>query len=388
MSLSAPAQATQSINVQYLLLVRHGSRDNAHDVHRHFTHLENLDEPKKLHGYSVADRTKPGWPRSQSLAGWVSEFLHLWNVKVTRVVTSPALDAQETAHAYLSSFQPQNLCPDDVSVETNAGLHTNFAVHPTDRLLARQPLECVRICPSAEQGKGAGKALLLCGHQPHLTWIANGWLRRKDPVPLNLSEALLIRLAPSPQALWVVGAEDPEAQTRLRDKIKSKLDIAKWFSAFISLVLGLVVGVPRTLGVNDIVKHPTACSIGFMLILGSLFLTLMTLFAYDTLQMPKLFWIEGPRRIWRELPQFLSRRIPGWRLERPPTPVHWVLYSNMVRVWFLLFRPAVGLYVIGVSFVACSVFDPVHWPLVALGGVTAVGLLLQILARVRLGSQD
>src|SRR5437868_1852479 len=77
----------------------------------------------------------------------------------------------------------------------------------------------------------------------------------------------------------------------LRDKIKSKMEVAKFFSGFLSLLLGFSIGNSNIF----IEKNPNAFWLvwfGIAFIFLSLVFSVATLFAYDRLLMPKKFW-EG-----------------------------------------------------------------------------------------------
>ena len=64
-------------------------------------------------------------------------------------------------------------------------------------------------------------------------------------------------------------------------------------------------------------------------LLAALVLYLMTVFAYDQLQMPPKFWAES-----------LPVKKTSWLPQRPPSSFAWVLYRNMMRTWYTLFVPA------------------------------------------------
>ncbi len=97
----------------------------------------------------------------------------------------------------------------------------------------------------------------------------------------------------------------------LRDKLKSKMDVAKFFAGFISLVAG--IALRESAG-------SVAANLGLALIVLSLGLAVATLFAYDRLLMPPRFWFE------------------------PPTDTHELnfgLRDEMISVWRCLFIPCV-----------------------------------------------
>jgi hypothetical protein len=85
-----------------------------------------------------------------------------------------------------------------------------------------------------------------------------------------------------------------------------------------------------------------AVQIGFALLLAALALYLMTMYAYDRLLMPIRFWGEGSRR-----------RRRAWLPARPPSSAAWVLYRNMMRIWYMIFTPATVL--VGMAFTLLAI---------------------------------
>jgi hypothetical protein len=86
------------------------------------------------------------------------------------------------------------------------------------------------------------------------------------------------------------------------------------------------------------------------LFLAAVSMYLLTMYAYDRLLMPKRFWAEDLP------PEDLGRR-PKWIVWRPPSSDSWILYQNMMRIWYCLFTPATYAVVIALLFLAYGVFS-------------------------------
>lgn len=81
---------------------------------------------------------------------------------------------------------------------------------------------------------------------------------------------------------------------QLQDKIKSKMDVAKSFAAFISLVLGIVLRDYGTLLAESSYFAHNIALLGYFMLLVSLSASIATLFAYDRLLMPAKLWYIRP----------------------------------------------------------------------------------------------
>ena len=123
-----------------------------------------------------------------------------------------------------------------------------------------------------------------------------------------------------------------EPLEQLGDKLRGKMEVAKFFAGFISVVFGFLL--KESLGISEQSQH-TVAVIGayaaIFLFIASLTFSIATVFAYDRLLMPIVFW-----------------RIP-------PTPD--ALRHEMVAAWQWLFVPAVGSLVIGLLAAAVAVTD-------------------------------
>lgn len=231
-------------------------------------------------------------------------------------------------------------------------------------------------------GGGDGCALLVVGHQPQLSWLSD-WFTRQDrrrrwqpwhsgPVPVAHGEIICLAVdittthrwrRPSSRwrghVLWSITPDDKPALTDVREKVKSKMETAKLLSGVITLVVTALLGVlldrakwdglgmvtTTPLGLNALqFSGQLAVQISFGLLMGALGLYLMTMYALDALLMPPRFWAElparaQPERNWRA---WVERRQHGgtWLPRRPPSSSAWVVYRNMMRIWYTLFTPA------------------------------------------------
>lgn len=386
-----------TIAVEYLLLVRHGHRQKANEGGRLAAGLLNKDKPLPQDLKSVDDvELLVGGPTAKALAFWTAEALDVSGLQVSAARCSDALDAQETAEAYLAVLKQQGFT-ELSSADTDAGLLVKSSPNESfQREALLQPLKNASILPDS-QGEGRGKALMLCGHQPHLTHIANAWLgprllwRRRPSLPLCEGEAALLRLSPRPALCWAVTKTHQRTLDTLRQKINSKVELAKVFAATSGVILGLILQVRPQEENSDTGWYWSG--VGFIFL--SLVWMLLAMCAYDKLSMPKMFWSRRSTGSHRLLPDWIRRftdrirrLLPGWDMERPPTREHWILFTGMVRMWLGFFVPAFVFLVLGLEFLLLHLLS--DKPLVALLTVVAlaVSLLWYVVAQPDLGPQD
>jgi hypothetical protein len=217
-----------------------------------------------------------------------------------------------------------------------------------------------------------GNAILVIGHQPLLGWIAYELL--KKPIPIARSEIICITLNErvfdghsKGQLRWVLSPSDDKAMEDLKEKIKSKMDIAKLLSAFITTALGFLLSSLIDKDKMDYIceyKWALYTSAGSFLTAVGLYLA--TMYAYDRLLMPTRFWGHKP------LPEDPNDRLK-WLVWRPPSSALWVLYQNMMRIWYSLFTVATCSVLLGLFFMAYAVFKPEqpYWMI----GIVAVGVI-------------
>ncbi|MEN8166142.1 MAG: hypothetical protein ABFR65_01535, partial [Pseudomonadota bacterium] len=202
--------------------------------------------------------------------------------------------------------------------------------------------------------------------------------------------------------LWSISPTDDETFEQLRDKIKSKMDMAKLLGTFIVFLLGILLGILSDekklqfltescahtrsflggLSGMEIADRNEIYLVTIAISVISLFLSvvfyLISMYAYDRLLMPTRFWAEEGKG-----------GSPRWLPQRPPSSSLLVLQVNMIRIWRLLFTPAtvfVVLSLIGFALVVMRA-DPLEYIL----GVVVLGLSVYFyyrFARPRLGAED
>ena len=264
--------------------------------------------------------------------------------------------------------------------------------HAADRLV-KKLVDLVKDPRTAD--RGSDSAALVVGHMPQLRWLAARlmgnrplWARLTDgyltPLALKNGEIAAIALTgerngrPRGHLEWTVAPDDTQAIEDLRNKIKSKMEIAKLLGGFMTLVLGGVVLAPGRL--DELSRDGDrwavyVAAISFLIAIG---LYLRTMYAYDSLLMPKRFWGDVTP----------GSRPPRWLVRRPPSGAAWVLYQNMLHVWTFLFTPATLAVGVGLVVLAYAALDP-GW----LEGLISLLVLLLLTAyalwrRPVLGSQD
>jgi phosphohistidine phosphatase SixA len=197
-----------------------------------------------------------------------------------------------------------------------------------------------------------GSACILVGHQPDLTEIARELLGRRyliiralpsGQLPIGSSEAALLQLGDNRRLRWLLTEKPKELLDELKDKVKSKYDVAKFFLGAFVVNTGLLLnaGIWSTSGPQGgfTPADKVLVILAVIAAVASLALTAATLFSYDKLMMPEEFWSDNSKRsgMFTNGAKMASR----WTVSRPPSQVHVVLFYEMVHVWKVFFIPAI-----------------------------------------------
>jgi phosphohistidine phosphatase SixA len=247
-----------------------------------------------------------------------------------------------------------------------------------------------------ESKRHPSAALLVIGHEPQISWIADyltqryGWLPPRvihQQIPIDRGEVVCLSKSgvnKTWRLAWSIHPNDKPALAEIREKIKSKMDTAKVMGAFITALIAFTLG--QFAGKTDVSGSTWALRLATILLLfgaGALFF--VSLFFYDTLLMPVRFWAQRS-------PSALSPSPPDWLVARPPSSSAWVLYQNMMRIWMRTFISATVLVALALLAFCLAILKPSKWfdwwPLAA----ALVGALLlfawSYASRPRLGAQD
>jgi hypothetical protein len=269
---------------------------------------------------------------------------------------------------------------------------------------SRRPIKCAADGLATAAQPGRRRLVLVVANSPQIDWVAEELLTKLVAIGrgevIGISQRYHRRrwsVRKGRDLLWAIGPGEASAIADLRDKIRSKMDTAKFLGAFITALVTFVLG-KRFDAHTD-----TALNAGLLNVQPMLWLiTIVTLglaallcFAavayYDGLLMPVRFWESSARpsrlRLWGS-----SRA--SWLVRRPPSSAAWVLKQNMVRVWNRLVVAA--MLMLGVALSAFSVlivvkpkdYGDLGRPIAAiiLFGGLACGYL--VLARPHIGTQD
>lgn len=327
-------EQSKNEHFRYVILVRHGASEG-------ITSKYGYKQPslRGLSRASVKD-AKSGEQEVIEVADRLSQVIEegvedgKWLIRIgAEILSSTHTVATETADIF-AHFINQAAIPDQIRVQVTqqplldpekAQTHSDKPVEPVDAI------GCIESDLKAFVEKGSN-AIVVVGHQPMLGWIANTLTGK--PVAIPRSGAACLRCDTTKgkgyKLLWVIEPSRPETMNLLREKIKSKTELAKVFGSFIIGVMVFLAGVafdtgkltPLT-GWQKIVLCGAAVCFALS---GGLYFA--TIYAYDRLMMPSRFW--GEKRGER----------PDWLVRRPPSSDTVVVQQNMVRIWNRLFVPA------------------------------------------------
>lgn len=215
---------------------------------------------------------------------------------------------------------------------------------------------------SSETGHGHARsherdAPLLIGNDPLIGWLATKLTRR--PTPVARGELIcLVRertgrrfTAARWRLLWTLSDDGRPEVDAIQAKIKSKMTTAGALGTFI-------LGLTAFLLQNLVGRQPSSLQwLALASLAASSALYFVSLFLYDSLQMPARFWASGFRRpLTRSAFDRAGVRLRYGKasLRRPPTSTARVLQVSMVQVWTFIFTPATWL---GGAGVACLALD-------------------------------
>jgi hypothetical protein len=260
-----------------------------------------------------------------AIAEVLAETLSREKIALTAVRHAPSSIAEATADRLAAQIRPV-IAREEISIHVDldpAHFSEWRGRHDVERLVQ----ELVTVIKETPVPIGwRGRAILVVGHMPQLGWLAEHLLRTRPvwtriidggvpPVALELGEVAAIALTALDQTgpnrghlEWTVGPDQARAIEDLREKIRSKMDIAKLLGGFMTLVLGGVVLAPGRLGELSRGGHRWAVYVAAVSFLIAIGLYLRTMYAYDSLLMPTRFWAQS-----------FGRRQPRWLVRRPPT---------------------------------------------------------------------
>ncbi len=308
---------TVSPKRRYVILVRHASRDfnSNHDESKQS--MSGWDSDLK---FVKPDFKVNGLPRTLAIANRLAD--ELGPIKVTQIWHSPHTVAGQTAKGYqwVVRTRTQHARSEEPvdSLDPDSGSGTMVAK---------------RLQALAKSGTlDAGSAIIVVGHQPMLTNLARTLTQKKLPastLPLGGSEAACLEIHDGKGAtlLWMLTEKSSNLMEDLKEKIKSKYDVAKFFLGAFVVNTGFVLS-----GEIWKVSNPFAMGVvftGFVLTLIALALTAATLMSYDALLMPTDFW-TGPSADDQKDRQ--NPRPKRWSVLRPPSQGQIVLFYEMVHV--------------------------------------------------------
>jgi phosphohistidine phosphatase SixA len=375
---------------RYILLLRHGAVDRSSDE-------QDRDHPLKNGGQDIRD-----------VANSLGEHLRLlpenkqirigeiWFGSYKHVLQSAGIIIKILETQYDVYFQPTRIS------ECNALNPDEFWISLSKE--ERQKVGRWLINNSREEnyfGRNYVKsdsrklakdnnAILLVGHSPQMGWIAEYILRkpfsisRGELVCIEISYGKLDRLLMRDRWVkWTIWSPPKEEKQELRKDLREKIDSKMKLAGILGgLIIGILTFLLKSLLDKEFLTNLDilgqwiffVAAIFFFLALG---LYLGTIYAYDRLMMPTRFWSERARI-----------KEQKWLVQRPPGSDLWILYQNMVRIWYRLFTPATWAVVFGLLILAYDAFRPNL--VVALILVPVLGLFWLYLwsSRPSLGTDD
>jgi phosphohistidine phosphatase SixA len=346
---------------RFLIFVRHARRKRSASTREEKQRMDgwpsNQSPSQAIDELDGKSKRKSGWQTTLDVAMSLAEWAEAEKVRVTHIFYSTHEVARQTAKVYAAA-----LCRREAAVLAPLPWLSPEKSRWSTRQEIQEQLDKLRKCPPLPRPKRAspdtvtktnesdtdprreGQAIILVGHQPHLTRIANVVLQRFAlPLPLGSSEAACVGLTPRRRLRWLLTEKPDSLASEIKDKLKSKVEIAKFFLGALAVNAGLLVNTGVWSGVGR--EQLWVLAFGALFILIGLLLAIATLFGYDTLSMPSAFWAETTHFDQRKK----DRVPPRHTVFRPPSEATVLLFYEMIKIWKRFFLPALGFSVAGVA---------------------------------------
>jgi len=319
----------------YVFLVRHAKRKRSWDMPEPHHGMEKwvalADDSQVL--ALTSKLGEEGLPRTFSLSGSLCDQLELMKVTIVQILHSEHKVAKQTAQIYEKVLQ-RRFNSNVLVTPENALTPVGTDCERDEEKLTENAIDTINAIFTKNGRPGQSQGVIVIGHQPSLTHIAQGLLEpRRLPariLPIGNSEIACIRLGESPALLWLLTEKSKELSAELKAKIASKFDLAKFILGALILNLSLYL----TSDLWKTTSHVEALLLGTAMVFAFLAFgfTIATLFAYDRLNMPAEFWGDGGK------PDATPRQ---WRINRPPSSYQLILFYEMIHVWERFFIPAI-----------------------------------------------
>ena len=333
------ASASESVGQsRYVLLMRHASHTDG-----------------TLTTGGMADCAEVG----RALKDVMSDLSVEPSAETVRVIHASSSEATRTAELIIVELKPGLKAGKEITLDPPKGAMS----------LDRTALDAIVTSATQCVSHGNHQIVLVVGHLPLLSWVARRVAGRA--LPIGRAELLGIELSPARAGAKHAGilrwTLTPEARSKeliadIREKIKSKMEAAKYLASFVTAMLGVQIAIMLEPAKVDALQNSAGPSLPRMLAISELFIVLsaalyfLTVFAYDKLLMPPALWADGPPEALRERPE--------WLVSRPPSSAAWILLQNMQRIWSRLFTWATILLLVGIMLQIFGVFyRRLQWPL-------------------------
>ena len=365
-------QRVRNGQVRYVLLIRHASREIAYTL-REENHM--MAHKRFAHRETESNFKTPGLPRTLAMAGRVAdalENLSETDVKVEKIMCSRHTVARQTAEEIRQVLHIREVCEAD-EINPRTALTPPFAQVDDKEIHDR------RFWTALLQGS-EGKAVAAVGHQPHLTRVAKHILGRElpaDVLPLANSEIACICIGTKPKLLWLLTNKPESLLNDLRDKIKSKYDVAKFFLGALVVKDGLVLNA--NLWTAGDKWGAEFLYLGLFCSIAGLVLAVATLLAYDSLLMPPDFW--GAAATHKKTP---------WSVDRPPSQAQLIIFYEMIHVWKWFFMPSLAFALASIVCFLLVLAGAKHFDfnLVIVGIASAAAIAYYRYFKPRMGAED
>jgi len=261
-----------------------------------------------------------GRQRTESIAGALANELENLDLRLDRILCSEHAVAKDTA-AVLETILRKRQRIGAAFTEIEPLRELTPQRHVTTRLAIPE------------------SPTLIVGHQPDLTALANAWLKGNLPagtLPLGGSEVAYLELGDKPRLAWLLTEKSPDLRSELLEKVKTKLDVAKFFLGALVVNAGVLLNasVIAALGSTNVAVK-SLLAIGLTAVAAAIGLSVATLLAFDRLTMPPEFWSDS-----KGIQHDARKR--RWTVPRPPSEASIVLFYEMMHVWTHFFEPALG----------------------------------------------